>query len=190
MPDPAHAAVEHEPAGHLEAAEIAGPLPRAQLDGHRQPAPPRRRLRHRHRARRLLEQRRAGAGLAHLRHRAPHVDVDQVRARGGHALGGRGHHVGIVAEQLHGDRVLLGVDAEQLAAGTLILVVHRVARDHLRHHQAGAVALGLQADEPVADSGQRREHHAVGDRDAAEAPGIRKGSGHRVSWYESSDEPV
>ena len=86
--------------------------------------------------------------------------------------------------------MLLGVDPQQLAAGTLVAVVDREARDHLRHHQPGAVALGLQADEPVADSGQRREHDAVGDRDAAEAPGIREGSGHRVSWYESSDEPV
>ena len=32
-------------------------------------------------------------------------------------LGGRGHHVGVVAEQLHRHRVLVGVDPQQLAAG-------------------------------------------------------------------------
>ena len=45
----------------------------------------------------------------------------------------------------------------------LVAVVHGEARDHLRDGQAGAVALGLQAHEPVADSGQRREHDPVGD---------------------------
>jgi len=188
--DTGHAAVEHQPARDLEAAEIPGALPRAQLDRHRQPAPPRRRASDRDRPRRLGEERRPGAGLAHFRDRAAHVDVDQIRASGGHPLGRGRHHVRIVAEQLHRHRVLLGVDPQELAAGTLVAVVHREARHHLRHDQACPVALGLEANEPVADSGQRREHHAVWNRHPPEAPGIRKGSGHRVSWYESGDEPV
>ena len=60
----------------------------------------------------LGQQRRPGAGLAHLRNRAAHVDVDQIRARGGDPLGGRGHHVGVGAEQLHRDRVLVGMDPQ------------------------------------------------------------------------------
>ena len=76
---------------------------------------------------------------------------------------------GSCAEQLHRDRVLVRMDPQQLAAGALVAVVDRVARDHLRDGQSGAVALGLQAHEPVADPGQRREHDAVGDRHAAEA---------------------
>ena len=144
----------------------------AELDRHRQPAAPRRRARERDRPVGIVEQRRAGAGLAHLRHRAAHVEVDQVGARRGDLLGRRGHHVGVVAEQLHRDRVLVGVDPQQLAAGPLVAVVHREARDHLRHDQPGAVALGLQAHEPVADPGQRGEHDAVRDRDPAERPAV------------------
>ena len=125
------------------------------------------------------EQRRAGAGLAHLGHRAAHVEVDQVGAGGGHPLGRRGHHLGVVAEQLHRHRVLVGMDPQQLAAGALVAVVHGEARDHLGHHQAGAVALGLQAHEPVADPGQRGEHDPVGDRDPAERPRVGQHAGHR-----------
>ena len=57
--------------------------------------------------------------------------------------------------------------------------MHRVARDHLRDRQPGAVALGLQAHEPVADPRQRRQHDAVGDRDAAERPGLGERAGRR-----------
>ena len=96
------------------------------------------------------------------------------------------------------DWVLVGVDPQQLSAGPLVAVVHSEARDHLRHRQPGAVALGLQSHEPVADPGQRRQHHAVGDLNAAERPRLGKrlrcsvGSELRVrtlitrSWYESA----
>ena len=46
------------------------------------------------------EQRGAGAGLAHLRHRAAHVDVDRVGAARGDVRGGGAHRVGVFAEQL------------------------------------------------------------------------------------------
>ena len=44
--------------------------------------------------------------------------------------------------------------------------------DHLRDDEPRAVAPRLQAHEPVADPRQRREHHAVGDGQAAEGPRI------------------
>ena len=108
------AAALGELARERDALAVARPQPRAQLDRHRQAAPARRRARDRDRAVGILEQRRAGAGLADLRHRAAHVDVDQVGAGGGDPLGGRGHHLGIGAEQLHRDRVLVRVDPQQL----------------------------------------------------------------------------
>ncbi len=66
--------------------------------------------------------------------------------------------------------MLLRVDPQQLPAGSLISVVHGVARDHLGDGQASAIALGLQTHEPVADPGQRRQHDPVGDRQVAELP--------------------
>ena len=50
----------------------------------------------------------------------------------------------------------------------LVAVVDGVAGDHLGDRQPGAVAAGLQADEPVADPGQRRQQDAVGDLDVAD----------------------
>ena len=111
-------------------------------------------------------------GLADLRHGAAHVDVDQVGAGLRDALGRRGHHVGIGAEQLDRHRVLVRMDAQQLGAGALVAVVDGVARHHLRDRQAGAVALGLEPHEPVADAGQRRQHDPVRDRDATERPRV------------------
>jgi hypothetical protein len=95
--------------------------------------------------------------------------------------------------------MLVGVDPQQLPAGALVAVVHGKAGDHLGHHQAGSVALGLQAYEPVADPGQGREHDAVGEANRAERPRLGQisrwrlgqlgngggGDGHGIeSWYE------
>ena len=164
-------------------ADVPGAQTRAQLDRHRQPAAAARGLDERDRPVGIVEQRRPGAGLADLRDRAAHVDVDQVRAGRRDLLGGRGHHVRIGAEQLHGDRParpLIRVDAQQLPARALVAVVDRERGDHLRHREAGAVAFGLQADEPVADSGERRQRHAIGDRDAAEGPTVGECASHRT----------
>ncbi len=77
-----------------------------------------------------------------------------------------------MAEELNRDRMLVGVDAHQLAHGSLVAVVQAEAGDHLRDGEAGSVPLGLQADEPVADPGQRRQQDAVGDFDVADPEGI------------------
>ena len=146
--------------------------PDAQLDRDRQAAALRRGARQRDRAVAVGEQRRAGAGAADLRHRAAHVDVDQVGARGGDGRRRRAHHLGVGAEQLDRDRaavVLARVDPQQLAAGLRVAVVDAEARHHLRDHEAGAEAARLQPHEPVADPGQRREHDAVGQLNGADA---------------------
>ena len=82
--------------------------------------------------------------------------------------GGRAHHVGVLAEELDRDGVLVGMEPQQLAQRALVAVVDAEARDHLRDREAGAVAARLEADEPVADPGERREQHAVGDLDVAD----------------------
>jgi len=73
-----------------------------------------------------------------------------------------------VAEQLDRDRVLLRVDAKQLADRALVAVVEPEARDHLRNREPGTLAASLEAHEPVADPGQGSQQHAIGDRDVAD----------------------
>ena len=88
--------------------------------------------------------------------------------------------------------LLVGVDAQQLAQRALVAVVEREARDHLRDREPGAVALGLQAHEPVADPGQRREQHPVGELDAADREGVgegRLGHGRLTSIVPLPDQP-
>ncbi len=74
------------------------------------------------------EQRRAGAGLEHLRHRAAHVEVDQV------GPGRRGdrrrlaHHLGVGAEELQRDRVLVGMDPQHLLGCAVAVVRARSSR--------------------------------------------------------------
>ena len=85
--------------------------------------------------------------------------------------GGRAHHLGILAEELDRDRVLVGMQAEQLLKGALVAVVEREARDHLRDGQARPVPPRLQPHEPVPDPRQGGEQDAVGDLDVADAEG-------------------
>ncbi len=174
-----HATVIGQPPGGLDPLVIPGTQPGTQLDGDGQATAAGRRERQRNRQIGVIEQGRAGAGLADLRDRAAHVDVDQVRARRRDSLRGGRHHIGIVAEQLDRHRVLIGVDPQQLGAGALVAVVHGKARDHLGHGQAGAVALGLQPHEPVADPGQWRKHDPVGDLHPTQAPRVGQRRGHR-----------
>ena len=90
------------------------------------------------------------------------------------ARGGRAHDGGSCAEQLDRDRpavALARVDAQHLATRALVAVKDGMGGDHLRDDEAGAVALGLQAHEPVADASQRREHDAVGNRSGPSCQG-------------------
>ena len=157
-----------EPDGEVEPGAVFGPQARAQLDRHRPPAPLPRGLDQRQRQLGVGEELDPGPGPADLPHRAAHVDVDQVGADLGGDRRPGAHRLGVVAEELDRDRVLVGVDPHQLAQGALVSMVQAEARDHLRDREAGAVALGLEADEPVADPGQGREQDPVLDPDAAD----------------------
>ena len=119
----------------------------------------------------IVEEGRSGAGLADLADGAAVVQVDGVGARLGHDVRRDPHHLGVVTEQLHRHRVLVRVHPEELAMRALVPVLEAEARHHLGHREAGPVALGLKAHEPVADPGERREHHAIGQLDAAQGPG-------------------
>ena len=172
--DRADARVVDEAVGELVAVGLPRALARAQLDGHRQPRALARGARHRDGGVGVLDERGAGAGLAHLGHRAAHVEVDEVGAVLGDRGRRRAHDLGVLAEELDGDRpagALVGMDAQQLAHRLLVAVVDGEARDHLRHGEPRPVALGLQAHEPVADPGQGREQHPVGHLHGPDAPG-------------------
>jgi hypothetical protein len=180
--DPGHAGVLDEPLGHLQALDAARLDRGPQLDGDRQPRALGGRAGDRHRAVGVGDQRDAGAGLGDLGDRAAHVEVEQVGADAGHLGGRRAHDVRVLAEQLDRHRpvrALVGVDDQQLVERLAVAVVDGEARDHLRHGEPGPVALGLQAHEPVADAGERRQHDAVGDLEVAEAPGVVQGA-HRA----------
>ena len=179
--DPGHTGLIPQAPGESEAVAVAGPLAGAQLDRHWEAAALVGRAGDGDRLVLVLEQRGPGARLADLAHRAAHVEVDQLRAGVGDHRRGLTHHVRVVTEELHRDRVLVGMDAQELAHGALVAVGEPEARHHLGHHEARAKALGLEAHEPVADARQRREHHAVGDLDAAQAPGIGE-LGHHPAW--------
>jgi hypothetical protein len=174
--DSGHARVGGQPAGKRHALAAARLEARAQLDRDRQSAALVRGAGEGHGAVLVLEQRRSGARLHHLANRTAHVEVDQVGARIGHHRGGLAHHVRIVSEELHGHRVLVRVDAQELADRPLVAVGETEARDHLGDHEAGPEALGLKTHEPVAYAGQGGEHHAVGDLCAAEGPGGGEGA--------------
>src|SRR4051794_18827822 len=181
--DRADARLVHEAVGELEAVRLAGALARAKLHGDGQAAPLARGSRDLDRRVRVFDQRGARAGLADLRHRTAHVQVDQVGAALGDRRGGGAHDVGVLAEELDRDRAaavaaLVGMDPQHLDARLLVAVVDPEARHHLRHREPGAVALGLEPDEPVADAGERREHDPVRDPDGADVEGVGEGGRH------------
>ncbi len=179
--EPGDASLVHQPVRERDAATIAGAQARSQLDRNWQAAATSGRARDRDGPVRVFEQRHAGAGFAHLRDRTAHVQVDQVGARRRDPLGRRGHHVRVGPEQLHRDRVLVGMNPQQLATGPLVAVVDGEARDHLRDDQAGAVAAGLETHEPVPDPCQGREHDTVTHAHAAQLPWIGQSRGARRS---------
>ena len=155
---------------------VARSQTRAQLHGHRPPPSPSTAAAATATARSgSRDQLGAGAGLADLLDRAAHVQVDQVGPGLGDDGGRPAHHPGIGAEELDRRRVLVGMDPQQLVQRPLVAVVDRVAGDHLRDREPGTVAARLQAYEPVADPGERRQQHPVGDLDVADPNGSVSG---------------
>jgi hypothetical protein len=183
-PDRRHPGLLGEPDRQVEAGAVTGPDPRAQLRRHRQAAALAGGAGEGEGELGVAQELDAGPGLAHLRHRAAHVDVDQVGARLGGERRPRAHHLGVVAEELHRDGVLVGVDPHQLAQGALVAVVEGEAGDHLRDRQPGPVPFRLQADEPVADPRQGRQQDPVGQPHTAdlERVGERSPARTRRRW--------
>ena len=107
---------------------------------------------------RILQHGGAGAVAADLLHRAAHVDIDGVDGAvilDGDA-GARGEHLGIVSEDLDGERPLRRGPLE--IAERLIAAVHEaVAADHLRVRDGGAHLPAEQPERPVRHARERRE---------------------------------
>jgi hypothetical protein len=114
----------------------------------------------------------APAGLRHLADGAAEVDVDDVRAGGLDHLRRFRHHVGLRAEDLHGQRPLVGGDP-QIAQRALVSVLQARAADHLGADKARAEAPSLAPEGLDADAGHRREHEPRRDLDVANPPGAK-----------------
>ena len=115
----------------------------------------------------LAHQAAAGVVLRNLRHRASHVDVDDVGAAGFDNLRGGGHVRGIAAEDLNGDRPLLFGELEILERAA-DAAHERLRRHHLRDHQAARAM-------PLHEAAERRVGHAGHGGDAHR--GQRQGDG-------------
>ena len=165
----------------LHAGAVAGRPSGAELHGHGQAAALARRDGDGDRLGGIVQQRRSRTRLAHLLDRASHVEVDQVGARVRRHRRRLAHDRGVVAEELDAYRVLVGMDAQELPDRALVAVGQAEARHHLGHHEPGPEALGLEADEPVADPGQGRQHDPVGEADPTKRPGIGELHGARVA---------
>ena len=119
----------------------------------------------------VVEQRRSGAGLRHLPHRAAEVDVDEVRA-GCLDHAGRVCHRGRVgAEDLDRERVLVGGDAE-IAERLLVSVLDAGAGDHLGADEPGPEPPSLAPERLHADACHRRQHEARRHLDGADVPAL------------------
>jgi len=128
---------------------------------------------------RILHQVGARAGLRHLAHRAAEVHVDDVCAgRLDHPRRIR-HRMGIRAEDLDRERVLVGRDA-QVAEGPLVAVLDPGCGDHLRADQTGAETASLAPKSLDADPRHRRQHDPGGDLDAADRPRLLEVHRHRT----------
>ena len=129
---PAAADLDREAAGH-------GLAQRAEDDGGRQ----------------RIAHERGALALGHdLRDRAAHVEIDGVGAGRFQPAGGLGQHVGIGAEELHGQRPLLGQVTRQ--RGRLVVAEHeRAGVDLLAGERAGAALATHEPERRVGDTGHR-----------------------------------
>ena len=105
----------------------------------------------------LAHQAAAGVVLRDLRHRAAHVDVDDVGAHAFDDARGFGHLVGIAAEDLDRDRPLffgvLGVLERAIDAADEPFAAHHLGDDEA----AAAVALDQAAERRVGHARHRRD---------------------------------
>ena len=129
----------------------------------------------------VVEQRRAGAGLRHLPHRAAEVDVDDVGARGldhprrlGHRDRGRSRRSGSPAGARRRRRAGSRACARCRAGSPR-------PRPSPEQTRPGAVAAALAPERLDADACHRRQHEAGRDLDVAEEPGFVKIDLHPAS---------
>ena len=121
---------------------------------------------------RLAHQAAAGVVLGDLRHRAAHVDVDDVGAHALDDLRRGGHLVGIAAEDLDRDRPLLfGVSGVLERA---VDAAHQtLGADHLGHDEpASALALDEAAERSVGHARHRGERERRREIDGPDLHGI------------------
>ena len=156
--DPRDAGLLDEALRELHAARLAGRDPERSFTVTGRPLPS---SRPRARSRPPCRDRRAGRrprrSCSTLRHRAAHVEVDQVGAGRGAAR----RPIAITSGSWPKSCIATGCSSGGSAgtrARALVAVLDAEARDHLGDRQPGAMALCLQAHEPVADPGERREH--------------------------------
>ncbi len=161
--------------GRREAPElVAVPQPRADLHGDGDAAPLRGVVHGLHHggddaggALGLGEQRRPGAGLDDLAHGAGHVEVDEVGA-GGHRPPRRvGQHVGVGAEQLEPERVLV-LPVGEVVERAPVVVVHAVGGDHLRVDEPGPPAAHAAPERRRREAGHGSHEEPPLERESAE----------------------
>ncbi len=128
---------------------------RSHLHGHGNADRPGHRRDHTGRVRRLAHQAAAGIVLRDLRHRAAHVDVDDVGAHAFDDLCSGGHLVGIAAEDLNRDRPflfgVLGVLERAVDAADETFGAHHLGDDQT----ASAMTLHEPAERRVGHTGHR-----------------------------------
>ena len=128
---------------------------------------------------RVVEQRRTRTGLRHLAHRAAEVDVDDVRACVfDHSRRFR-HRVGIGAEDLDRQGMLVGGDTE-VAEGLLVAVLDSRTRDHLGADEPRTEAASLTAECLHADARHRRENESSRHLDRVDEPAFPEVDLHHV----------
>ena len=127
----------------------------------------------------IVQQRRACARLRHLLDGATEVDVHQVGAGRLDHPRRLGHRLRLGAEDLDGEGMLVGGDA-QVAERSLVPVVQSGAADHLRADEPGAVTASLTAKGLHAHAGHRSEHQASRDLNRPNPPRRAKIYLHRA----------
>jgi len=171
--------------GHLDRVQVLVVPAAADLDGER----------HAHRLAQRAQDERGGGHVAHERgalalagdlgHGAAHIEIHDVGAQDLAALGGPREPIGILAQELHGERPLRGIVGGD-GVGVRVAGQER-GRVHLL--RGGEPAAALPRDEPegrIGDAGHRGQAGQRGDLDGTDLHGRpsiraqgRRGPAHR-----------
>ena len=134
------------------------------------------------------EQGRPRAGLHHLAHRAGHVQVDEVGARGETGASRARQRRRLGGEELKADRALIGF-AGEIGQGVAVVVDDPLGGDHLGEHEAGPEAAHGPPKGGPADTGHGRHEQppveAQGaDRERLQQPLTQVVRGSVHTWAE------